>query len=87
MNEEIPSGLETDPEVSAKRTAAMQQMTERSRSDREKLAAWMIEHGFATGHGDSIDDLLKELSWQVAELRDQIERFQTSARWLVDPEL
>jgi hypothetical protein len=23
--------------------------------------------GFATGHGDSIEDLLKELEWQVAE--------------------
>ena len=36
-------------------------------SSREKLAAWMIAHGFATGHGDSTEDLLAELSWQVNE--------------------
>ena len=34
---------------------------------REKLAAWMIERGFATGHGDTIKDLLKELEWQIKE--------------------
>lgn len=36
---------------------------------REKLAAWMLAHGFATGHGDTLDDLLTELSWQVKELK------------------
>jgi hypothetical protein len=36
---------------------------------REQLAAWMIAHGFATGHGDTFEDLLKELEWQIAELR------------------
>ena len=34
---------------------------------REKLAAWMIQRGYATGHGDTIKDLLKELEWQIAE--------------------
>ena len=34
-----------------------------------KLAAWMISNGFAIGHGDSFDDLLKELTWQVNELK------------------
>ena len=34
---------------------------------REAVAAWMIEHGYATGHGDTLDDLLKELIEQVAE--------------------
>lgn len=38
-------------------------------SDRELLAQWMIRHGFATGHGDTVADLLKELSWQIEELR------------------
>ena len=38
---------------------------------KEKLAAWMIEHSFATGHGDTFEDLLKELSWQVAEARQK----------------
>ena len=40
-----------------------------SASEREQLAQWMIAHSFATGHGDTFADLLKELSWQVAELR------------------
>ena len=38
-------------------------------SDKERLAIWMIQHGFATGHGDTLDDLLHEMSWQIAELR------------------
>ena len=36
-------------------------------AERNKLAAWMIERGYATGHGDSTEDLLKELEWQIAE--------------------
>ena len=36
---------------------------------REKLAAWMIAHSFATGHGDTFDDILGELSCQVERLR------------------
>lgn len=35
--------------------------------ERNKLAAWMIAKGYATGHGDTTDDLLKELEWQVRE--------------------
>ena len=34
---------------------------------REKLAAWMIERGYATGHGDTTEDLLRELEWQIKE--------------------
>ena len=36
-------------------------------AEREKLAAWMIERGYATGHGDSTEGLLKELEWQIEE--------------------
>ena len=36
-------------------------------AEREKLAAWMIERGYATGHGDSIEKLLEELEWQIEE--------------------
>lgn len=66
------SELEHDPAVVAKRTAEMRQMTYAAASDKEKLAYWMIDNGFATGHGDTMDDLLKELAWQVQELRDKI---------------
>ncbi len=33
----------------------------------QKVAQWMIEQGYATGHGDTIEELLKELEWQAAE--------------------
>ena len=36
-------------------------------AEREKLAAWMMRQGYATGHGDNIKDLLKELDWQIEE--------------------
>jgi hypothetical protein len=36
------------------------------------LAHWMIENNFATGHGDTFEDLLAELTWQVAELRRKL---------------
>ena len=36
-------------------------------AEREKVAAWMRSKSYATGHGDTVEDLLKELEWQVAE--------------------
>ena len=36
-------------------------------AEREKAAQWMMAKGYATGHGDSIEDLLQELEWQVQE--------------------
>lgn len=39
---------------------------------REQVAAWMLTQGFATGHGDTLDDLLGELAWQIEELRDAL---------------
>ena len=36
-------------------------------AEREKVAKWMIKHDYATGHGDTIEDLLKELVWQAME--------------------
>lgn len=33
----------------------------------EAVAKWMIDRGYATGHGDTIEDLLKELEWQIRE--------------------
>ena len=32
-----------------------------------KAIMWMMDKGYATGHGDSVVDLLQELEWQVAE--------------------
>lgn len=36
-------------------------------AEREKVAQWMIQRRYATGHGDTTEDLLKKLEWQVAE--------------------
>ena len=37
----------------------------------EKLAQWMMANGYATGHGDTVEDMLKELDWQVRERERQ----------------
>jgi len=36
-------------------------------SDKEILAQWMMQHGYATGHGDTIEGLLVELDIQIVE--------------------
>jgi hypothetical protein len=36
-------------------------------AQREKLAHWMRSMGYATGHGDTTEDLLGELRAQIAE--------------------
>lgn len=41
-------------------------------TDREKVAAWMVFHEFATGHGDTLDDLLAELAWQTVQRADRV---------------
>ncbi len=36
-------------------------------AERNKVASWMMAQGYATGHGDTTEDLLKELECQVRE--------------------
>lgn len=36
-------------------------------AERERVAHWMMGRGYATGHGDTIEDLLHELEWQIRE--------------------
>lgn len=36
-------------------------------AQREKLAHWMRNMGYATGHGDTMEDLLDHLGTQIAE--------------------
>lgn len=38
-------------------------------AEREKVADWMISRSYATGHGDTIEDLLDHLVWQASERR------------------
>ena len=37
-------------------------------AEREKVAQWMIQRSYATGHGDTTEDLLAELEWQVRDV-------------------
>jgi hypothetical protein len=66
--------LEASPRTMATIIYLLEKAGER---EREKVAKWMTEYGFATGHGDTLDDLLKELSWQVKELRTELASLQT----------
>lgn len=45
-------------------------MSDPATEQREKIAAWMIDNHFVTGHGDTMDDLLINLSIQVREIRE-----------------
>jgi hypothetical protein len=36
-------------------------------AERNKLAQWMNDYSYATGHGDTTEDLLEELDWQITE--------------------
>ena len=48
--------------------AHLKRFAELVRADeREQVAAWMMQQGYATGHGDTVEDLLKELEWQIRE--------------------
>ena len=55
-------GSDEKPLGSVTRFAALVAATERN-----KLAAWMMSQGYATGHGDTTEDLLRELEWQIVE--------------------
>jgi len=51
---------------------------------REEVAAWMIRHSFATGHGDTLADLLGELSGQVRKMQEDRAPSAASRRLLAD---
>jgi len=48
--------------------------------EREKVAKWMVERSYATGHGDTIEDLLTEIDWQAAE-REREECAKVADAW------
>jgi len=58
---------------------------------REKVAQWMTQQGYATGHGDSIEDLLKELEWQIRESEREacakvVEAIERNGAWVTKAE-
>jgi hypothetical protein len=65
-------------DVDSKAASAIIFLLDRAaKTQKEKLAAWMLKNGFATGHGDTQEDLLKELSWQIKELRAELDALRT----------
>lgn len=58
--------LATEREI----TANLGWAVERLNGDREKVAALMLRNGIATGHGDTIDDLLGELEAWLKRFHD-----------------
>ena len=48
--------------------------SEQSHSEniKEQLADFIVKHGFATGHGDTVKDLLSELDWQVSDRNNRL---------------
>lgn len=54
-------------------------------AERNKLARWMMEKGYATGHGDTIEDLLKELDWQIRESERKV--CAADAEWCIQNHL
>ena len=62
---ERPACIKAQRDELAQRSLEL--VTQAVAAEREKVAAWMRSKSYATGHGDTIEDLLKELEWQVAE--------------------
>jgi hypothetical protein len=46
-------------------------MDVKAHAERERIARWMIANSLATGHGDTVEDLLGEAAGQIRELRAQ----------------
>ena len=44
--------------------------------EREGIAKWMIANNLATGHGDTVDDLLAEAAGQIAEMRARVAKLE-----------
>ena len=40
---------------------------ERAEAELKRVPLWIIEHGYATGHGDTVEDILAELVSDVKE--------------------
>lgn len=64
-------GRATDEEIRAMRAVLSVVRANDGDAEREKVADWMTAHSYATGAGDSIGDLLGELSWQIREERER----------------
>jgi hypothetical protein len=48
----------------------LKRIDEAVRAERNKLAAWMIQFGFATGHGDTMEELVDALGTEIVDRID-----------------
>jgi hypothetical protein len=60
--------------------------------ERNKLAAWMIQFGFATGHGDTMEELCDALGTEIVdridgELEAEREAIAADADWCIQNNL
>ena len=67
MVREIADKDKVDPLHNDMMTLTVDELGRLLIAEREKVAQWMMQRGYATGHGDTIEDLLAELDWQIAE--------------------
>jgi hypothetical protein len=67
MAREIADKDKVDPLHNDMVTLTVDELGKLLAAEREKVAQWMMQRGYATGHGDTIEDLLAELDWQIAE--------------------
>jgi len=67
MVREIADKDKVDPVHNDMVTLTIDELGRLLTAEREKVAQWMMQRGYATGHGDTIEDLLAELDWQIAE--------------------
>jgi len=67
MVREIADKDKVDPVHNDMVTLTIDELGRLLTAEREKVAQWMMQRGYATGHGDTIEDLLAELDWQIAD--------------------
>lgn len=67
--EALRAALQPDP---MQRLTDVQQEMEAIEAAKQRLLEIMRRNSLATGHGDTIDDALKELDWQLSELDWQL---------------
>ncbi len=67
MAREVADKDKVDPVHNDMVTLTVDELGKLLIAEREKVAQWMMQHGYATGHGNTIEDLLIELDWQIAE--------------------
>ena len=67
--------LDAGKNCSGEAAAAIRDLEQRIDEQREKVATWIMSLGLSTGHGDTLEDLLKEARYlvEINELHDRLE--------------